>query len=166
MDKIKANIILEILGRPVSNVIEALNTLIKKLSEEKGVKITEKKVHPPVEVKDAKDLYTTFAEISLDLDSLGNYFGVLFGYMPSHIELVYPERITLRNDDVNHLANLIAQRLHNYDAVAKKMIFERDILAQKLKEVAPELFKQMTEEPKKPEVKVKKGKKKKKSKKK
>ena len=162
MEKIRVSIILEILGRPASNVTEALNVLITKLGAEKGVKIIEKKVHPPVEVKDAKDLYTTFAEISLELDNLGNYFGVLFGYMPAHIELVYPERIELRNDDLNHLANQIAQRLHSYDAVAKKLIFDRDILARKLKEIAPHLF----EEPKKDKKIEKKAKKSKKSKKK
>lgn len=148
MEKLKVNIVLEILGRPPENVKEALNTLIVKLGAEKGVKVIEKIYHDPVEVKDSKDLYTAFAEVSLELDSLDNYFLTIFSYMPSHIEVVSPENIELSNSYLNELANQITLRLHNYDAIAKKIIFERDILLRKLQEVAPHLFKKKEDEQK------------------
>jgi len=147
MEKLQVHIVLEILGRPPENVKEALNTIVVRLGSEKGVKVLEKKYHDPVAVEGAKDLYTAFAEVSLELDSLDNYFGIMFAYMPSNIELVHPEEIVLTNHDLNQLAGKLTQRLHDYDAITKKMIFERDIVAQKLKQVAPHLFDKKSKKP-------------------
>ncbi|MBI2631999.1 hypothetical protein HYW75_03275 [Candidatus Pacearchaeota archaeon] len=137
MEKINATVILEILGKPKENVLNALQGLIVKLGNEQGVKIIDQVVHPIIKVKDSKELFTSFAELTLELDSLDYFFGILFTYMPSHIELISPERINLRNDELNILANKLASRLHDYDAIAKRMIAERNILIQKLQEVAP-----------------------------
>ena len=140
MKKLRVQIVLEILGRPAENVKEALNTLVVRLGSEPGVKIISKNYHDPIFVEGAKDLYTAFAEVSLELDTIDNYFGIMFAYMPSNIELINPEEITLSNQDLNQLAGKLIQRLHDYDAITKKMIYERDIVVNKLKEVAPELF--------------------------
>lgn len=144
MQKIHVNLIFEILGRPPEHIKEALNTLVIKLGSEKGVKITSKTYHEPKKIDDpkAKDLYTAFAEVSLELESLADYFKIIFTYMPANIELVSPESIQLNNFELNELANALLQRLHNYDAVTKNVVFERDMFMKKLQEVAPHLFKQ------------------------
>ena len=147
MEKLQANIILEILGRPKENVLSALQGLIAKLGNEQGVKIIDQIIHPVIKVKDSKDLFTSFAELNLELDSMDNYFGILFAYMPSNIELVSPEQINLRNDEFNILANKLAARLHDYDAIAKRMIAERNILVNKLQEVAPLELKKLMQPP-------------------
>lgn len=154
MAKLQIQMILEILGRPAGNVVLALENIVKKLSEEKGIKFIDKKVHDPKEVENSNGLFTSFAEITAELDNLETYFLVLFKYMPSHIELIEPEKIQINNFDLNNLAGALVQRLHSYDAVTKRMIVERDAVLQKLKEVAPEAFEAMKavsnkEEPKK-----------------
>ncbi len=141
MEKLNVAIILEVLGRPAENVKDALVKLVEKLSTEKGVKITSKKINEPKALNEG-DLYTSFAELELELDSLYNYFGILFSYMPSHIEMIYPSKINLTNFELSTLANQLAQRLHSYDAVAKSLVVERDRMAKKLMEVAPHLFQQ------------------------
>jgi hypothetical protein len=145
MEKIKATMVLEILGRPAEHIKNALSELVGRLGAEKGVKVMEKTIHEPVEVKESKDLYTTFAEVSVELDSLANYFGVLFAYMPAHIEIFSPTNFTLSNAEFNELGNKIIGRLHEYDAITKKFVYERNFLLSKLKEVAPELFRQITQ---------------------
>lgn|SRR3989338_4685470 len=142
MEKLQANIILEILGRPPEHIKEALNTLTAKLGSENGIKIIEKTIHEPIPVKDSKDLFTTFADITLELESLINYFNLIFSYMPSHIELINPEKIILTNIDFNELGNKLIQRLHDYDAITKKTLYDNKILMEKLQEVAPHLFNQ------------------------
>lgn len=144
MDKIQALLVIEILGRPAEHVKESLNTLVLKLGSEKGVRITNKTYHDPVPAKDSDSLFTTFAEIEVEFDSIENYFGVLFAYMPSHVEVTYPEKLDLTNIHLNEFANVLVRRLHDYDAIVKKVIFERDLMLQKLKEVAPNLFKEQT----------------------
>jgi len=169
MKKLRVQIVLEILGRPAENVKEALNTLVVRLGSEPGVNIISKNYHDPISVEGAKDLYTAFAEVSLELDTIDNYFGIMFAYMPSNIELINPEEIILSNQDLNQLSGKLMQRLHDYDAITKKMIYERDIVVNKLKEGAPELFepekqeaKDKTEKSEKPETKEKSEKKSKK----
>lgn len=170
MSKLTAVVTLEILGRPAKNVTDALTSLVDKLSKEKGVSVLNKKIHEPKPVEESPDLFTSFAEIEVEFDGLPNYFGIVFAYMPSHIELIHPEKITLKNHDLNALANQVIQRLHGYDAIAKNMIVEKDILTKKLQEIAPHLFKE-PEQPKlqtkiNPKIKSKKSAKKKTTKKK
>lgn len=143
MEKIQAHMILEILGRPKEYIRESLNNLIKvKLANEKGVKIIEQEVHESVPVKDSDDLFTTFAELTIEFESLEHYIEIMFRYMPANMEIIYPEKIILKNEDLNVLANRLTQRLHDYDAIVKNSMMEKEIYANKLKEIAPHLFEQ------------------------
>ena len=155
MDKIKADLVFEILGRPTEHIKTALSSMMDKLGAEKGVKVIEKKVHEPTEVKESKDLYTTFAEVSIEFEAIENLLGIVFTYMPAHVEIISPANFELTNLHLNELSNTLLSRLHNYDAITKKFIYERDFLLNKLREVAPQLFKK-PESPssKKPEVKT------------
>lgn len=167
---LQVTMVFEILGRPADHVKESLTSLVLKLGTEQGVKVVEKTIHDPILVENQKDLFTSFAEVTLDLESLNNYFGVMFAYMPANVELIHPEKITLANIDLNELGNKLVSRLHEYDAITKKALFEMDFFKKKLYEVAPHLFKKKdkkeetkTEEPiKEEETKKKKTKKSKK----
>lgn len=140
MEKITASLILEILGRPKENVVAALEKVVDKLSSEKGVKIISKTLHEPRPVEKS-DLFTSFAEIDVELDSMMTYLTVIFGHMPSNIQITSPEKMTLKNIELNEIGASLTQRLHQYDALAKSVVAERNMYAQKLKDVAPHLFK-------------------------
>jgi hypothetical protein len=144
-EKIQAHLILEILGRPAEHIKEALNELLKKLGTEKGIKIISQDVREPNPIKDS-DLFTSFADITVELDSIDQFFGIIFAYMPAHIEIIYPEDLSLTNFQFNDLGNRILSRLHEYDALAKKIVFERKVLIDKLKEKAPYVFEKKTEQ--------------------
>jgi len=141
MKPLEVNIIIEILGRPKEHIKTAIEQLIERLGKEPGVKLTEKTVHEPKEVENQKDLFTTFAEISLELGSLTSFFGILFAYMPAHVEIISPEKIEIKNTELNELGNKLIARLHDYDAITKKVIVERNIAVNELKKYAPDLFK-------------------------
>ncbi len=157
MAKLNVILIMEILGRPADHVKEALNTLVVKLGSEKGVRIINKTYHDPEPIKESKDLFTAFAELELELDSIENYLGIIFAYMPSHIEIISPERFQLTNTELNDLGNKLIERLHNYDAVVKNVLVERDALLTKLKESAPQLFMQQQKEKEEPKKEKKKS---------
>lgn len=142
MKKIQARMILEILGRPPEHIKEAMTVLLQRLKSEPGVAIIEETHHEPIKVQDSKDLYTTFSEIIFEVESLTMYFGIIFAYMPSNVEILFPQEIAMANADLNEITGLLTQRLHDYDSIAKRMVNERHILEQKLREVAPHLFQQ------------------------
>jgi hypothetical protein len=141
MKKIQARMIIEILGRPPEHIVSSLNMLLDRLAKESEVKILERKVMDPILVKDSKDLYTTFAEVVLEIDSLEKYFVILFAYLPANFEIISPEELVLSNQLLSAVTSKLVQRLHEYDSLAKNVIGERDIILKKLQEVAPHLFK-------------------------
>ena len=59
---------------------------------------------------------------------------IIFGYMPSHIEIIEPENVTMRNSEMNLFFNELMRRLHQYDELAKGVMIERQILAQQIKD--------------------------------
>lgn len=155
--------ILEILGRPPGHIKEAMSVLVQRLKSEPGVRVIDETHHEPVKVQDTKDLYTSFSEILFEVESLTMYFGIIFAYMPSNVEILSPQEIAMANTDLNEITGILAQRLHDYDAIAKKMVSERHILEQKLREVAPALFQQAPTQPVQQPVNVTPSKKKKSS---
>ncbi|MEM4271298.1 MAG: hypothetical protein QXO70_04365 [Candidatus Pacearchaeota archaeon] len=144
MKKLQIDIVLEILGRPKDHVKTALEQLVDRLGKEKDVKILNKKIHEVKEINDKKDLFTSFAEVSLELNSLNSFFGILFAYMPANIELISPEKIEITNNELTELGNKLIARLHDYDAITKKVIIERNIALSELKKYAPHLFKKQS----------------------
>lgn len=147
MEKMKVHIMVEILGRPPQNVKEALQNISTRIGAEKGVKVLSKEIHEPIEVPDAKDLYTSFVDMDLEIDDLQAYLNILFTYMPSNIEFISPESIELKNTFMNELSHAISQRLHHYDAIAKQMLNEKEIILKQLFKYAPHLFKKQEEQP-------------------
>lgn len=154
MEKIQTVMVLEILGRPKEHVVKALEELIEKLGKEKGVNITNKEIHEPIPAQDSDTLFTTFTEVEVEFDTLENYLRILFNYMPANVEIMRPENLSLTNSMLSEIGSSIVQKLHNYDAITKKALVEREILLKKLKEVAPEeldkLIKEVKEKDKKP----------------
>lgn len=132
MEKIKANLIVELMGRPKEHLREALRTLVVKMGSEKGVSLIDKKYHNPKVVKKANNLFITFAEINLEFDSFEHFFAIIMGYMPSNVEIYEPERFKLSTHELNSLSNYIISKLHRYDEIAKNAIVERDILLKQL----------------------------------
>jgi hypothetical protein len=136
--KIGAMFILEAIGRPPEHLTEVLQKIINQFAEEKKVKIIEKKVNEPQLMKDKKDFYTNFAEIEFEVESIDILFFLIYKYMPAHIEITYPENITLSNNDINISLNELTRRLHGYDEIARVMQIEKNVLEKKLKSVLSE----------------------------
>src|SRR3989338_4175525 len=105
MEKIQFRAILEILGRPPEHIIQGLKLIIDRIKAEKGIVIIEEIHHAPALVKDSKDLYTTFSELTLEVDNLNILFGFIFQYMPSNIDIISPENLSLSNQDMNQATN-------------------------------------------------------------
>lgn len=131
--EINASMIIEVLGRPPEHLTEVLEKIIERIDNEKNVTITSKRLNAPVPMKDKPDLFTTFAEIEVEVKTIKELAVLLFKYMPAHIDIISPENIKMTNNDVNEIFNELARRLHGYDEVARVMQVEKRILENKLK---------------------------------
>ncbi len=162
---IRAIFILDVIGRPPEHLIASLEEIIKEIDKEKGVVVKSKEIKKPELMKDQKEFYTTFCEVEIEVEELLSLVGLLFKYMPAHVEIVSPELIALTNDGWNDILNELARRLHGYDEIARILQLEKQTLLKKIQELGGEIPGQPLPQPetKKP---VKKSKSKKKTKKK
>ena len=146
--KLDVIMIIEILGKPPEYIKKALSDLIDKLSKEQGVTLINKKIAEPKEVDKENGIFSSFAEIEIAVNDIRILTVLLFNYMPSHVELINPEFLTIKNYDLNLFFNELTRRLHQYDEIAKITVLERNILVKKLQEF------QKNQEEKKEEIKV------------
>ncbi|MBD3247103.1 hypothetical protein GF378_00600 [Candidatus Pacearchaeota archaeon] len=133
--KIRAIFMMEVLGKPPEHLKKTLENISEKLNQEKEVEVKEKEIHDAKELEKKKGFYTCFSEIEFETDSIVRVVGLMFKYMPAHIEIISPEKISLNNNDFTMLFNELARRLHAYDEVTRVAQAQRNKLAKKLKEV-------------------------------
>ena len=133
MENVKAIIMLEILGRPAEHIKKVLSEIVEKLSSEKDVQIINKKIAEPKLVDGEESLFTSFVEIELQT-TIGKLMAICFGYMPSHVEIIHPEELKIKNNDFNMFLNELVRRLHQYDELAKAMMIERNVIAKQIQE--------------------------------
>jgi len=134
-EEVSAIIIIEVLGRPAEHVKKAINRLIEKLADERGVSVVEKRVHEPRIVEKAETLFLSFAEIELKVSDISKLFHICFSYLPSSVEIVEPSEIKVKLPHINEVVNFLVTRLHQYDAIAKRLSVENTILHKKLREL-------------------------------
>ena len=135
---IRAVMILEAIGRPPEHLTQTLQDLARQINEEKGVEIVEKKINEPVEMKEQKGFYTSFAEIEIDVEDILYLAVLMFKYMLAHIEVISPELIALTGNGWNDILNELTRRLHGYDEVARVLQIEKNILESKFREIMNE----------------------------
>jgi hypothetical protein len=133
--KIKAMMLFEMIGKPKEYLIENLESYIKNI-DSPGIKTLSSKIHECkcLETKDGVDneLFSTFAEVELEFDNLSSLFGIVIRMLPSHIEILEPSDLYLKNFDLGSVLSELAIKLHKYDEVVKVLMMERDHLAIKL----------------------------------
>lgn len=134
--KIRASMILEVLGKPAEHVEETLKTLVTKIGEEKGVELKESKINKPKEL-DGKQagFFTSFAEVEVEVEEMMQLVMLMFGYMPSHVEVIEPHLVALTNSSWAEILTAITQKLHAYDEIARITQIEKQVLEKKLREL-------------------------------
>ena len=129
---------MELMGRPPGHVKESLNTVVMKMGAEKGVSLIDQKYHDPIPVEGTKELYTTFAEIDVEFDSMEFLFAILMGFMPSNIEIYEPNKFKLNASELNSICNYLVSKLHGIDELAKRALIEKDFLLKQLQRLQAE----------------------------
>lgn len=123
--KITCRLIIEILGKPEQHVVDTLRALLKKLKEEKGVKITKGTVHKP---KQEGNFFSAFSEIEAELDDIALLSNICFNYMPSSIEIISPEKLDMNPLMISDFINDLMARLHEVDMRLKSITSQNIVL--------------------------------------
>ncbi len=134
--RIRALLIIEVMGRPAEHLTEALNDIITRIDAEKDVSVVVKKVNEPIELENQKGLYSNFAEIEVEVKTPMIIADLMFRYMPAHVEIISPENFYTTNVNYTQIMSEIARRLHVYDNIARVLQMEKSMLEHKLAELS------------------------------
>jgi len=137
-EKIVSIMIFEIMGKPADYIVKTLKEITDKIPGEKGVRITSRRISEPKPVEKS-EVFTSFAEIEMELDSMQTLLGIIFLYMPAHVEIIEPDTLKIKNFDFNVMANELVRRLHEYDGIAKVAQMENYQLMQKFKMIEEQI---------------------------
>jgi len=140
-ETIRILLIYEILGKPPEHIKLALEKFADEFNDKPNIKLLSKKVHEPkpLEKDDlpegAKDLFTTFAEIELEIEDLNILFNIILNTLPANVEILSPSSLILKNFDLSGVLNELTVKLHKYDEVAKVLTLERNNLAKQVNDL-------------------------------
>ncbi len=123
--------ILEVVGFPEAHVNAIREKVLEKLDAEEGISVVNSKVDPAAQLE-GQQLFGSFVDVELHVDSVDRLYHFCLDYMPSSIEIVdqkeiffdLPEFITSLNDLLQrlHQFNVIISNLHNENKALKKQL--------------------------------------------
>jgi hypothetical protein len=133
--KIRAHLIFEVIGKPKEHLVKALEQILEKLEQEKGVEIENKKVNEPVEMKNQEEFFSDFAEAEILVEDITTLNALMFKYMPAHVEIISPELIALQNNGWNEIFNDMLRKIHGYDEVTRVLQVKAAQMQKKINEL-------------------------------
>lgn len=132
---VTAIMIIEMMGRPAKHLEVSMKEHIDKLKKLKDIKLVRKEINKPVEIKERenqKELYSCFAEVEIECESLTTLSQIVVNFMPSSVEIVEPSKIILDCSESSELLSNVVRRLHDYDNIAKLAQSRINLLNKKL----------------------------------
>lgn len=115
--QIYARFILEILGTPKEYIEQTLKDYVAKLKKD-GIHIKKEKFE---EAKPADKLFTTFAEIEVQLKDMNELLSFCFEALPSSVEIIEPLELTIKAPQLTGFLNDLQARLHETDLIIKSI---------------------------------------------
>ena len=123
-DKIVCRAVIEVLGKPKEHVEKAMQDYIGNLKKDERFVIIREDF---AELKKQEDeMWATFTELEMDVKEIKDVVSFCFEYMPSTIEIIEPDKITLTDQDFSDFFNDLQARLHQVDMVAKQVKLESE----------------------------------------
>ena len=130
---IRCNIIIEVLGKPAEYLDEVLKKTVEDLeTKSEVIEVIDKKFH---EATPIESMFSTFTELEMLFKNMKTLVEFVFAYMPSNIEIIEPNDIKYDLHSANEFINMLAARMHQYDAIIKRATFENKILRHELEKL-------------------------------
>jgi len=130
-ERIVVRITEEVLGSPQEHVDKTLNNVIDNLKEKKGIKVLT--VKPKAAEKMENTMFSAYAEVEFETDSMKTVMEICFDFMPSSIEILEPAGVTIDSNEFTEMLNDLLTKQHKYSFVLNKIKTENIYLMKKLK---------------------------------
>ncbi|MFH1408561.1 MAG: hypothetical protein ABIH34_01510 [Nanoarchaeota archaeon] len=135
--QLQCRVIIEVLGKPESHVKESISEYVKQLKASKDVTILEEEY---ADIKAQEELFSTFVELIMWVESEKALLGFCFDYMPSSIEIFKPATFHFKSNAFAGLLNDLQGRLHHMDMSVKTLSQQNKILSKNAKSLLRNLL--------------------------
>lgn len=122
---IRCKVIIEVLGKPKEYVENAIKQYIEHIKDDSEFVVLNEDYS---EIREQGKLWSKFAELELVIKGTKKLIGFCFEYMPSSIEVLKPEHLSMSNNELSSFLNDLQARLHNVDMAVKNLKAENDFL--------------------------------------
>ena len=122
---IRCRTIIEVLGKPKEHVESALKQYIEHIKEDTEFVVLNEDYS---EIREQGNLWSKFVELELVVKGTMKLISFCFEYMPSSIEVLKPENLTMSNPELSNFLNDLQARLHSVDMVVKQLKAENDFI--------------------------------------
>ena len=106
---------IEVLGYPEDHVKEVMDKVIEKLKKEEGFQILKEEINKPEKVKET--FFASFAELEIKLNDFSKLIHFCYDYLPSSLEILDAEKITMPIREFALGINELVAKLHHYNLV-------------------------------------------------
>ncbi len=128
-DKIKAKVIIEILGAPKGHVENTLKLVLDKIKENDDYNLLNQEIY---EAKEVGKLFTAFTEAEIEFKDIYKLIIFSFDFMPSSIEILEPEKFMINSNNLSDWLNDLLAMIHKQDMLLKKVNANNILLKQEL----------------------------------
>ena len=116
--------IIQMAGAPKGYIEQTLARYLEKL-ESDGLRIKSKDI---AEATENSGLFSCFAEIVAEYKSVEDVMDFCFSSMPSSVEILEPDELTLKSFDFSNVLNELQVRLHALDMQVKQFKSASELL--------------------------------------
>jgi len=123
--------IIEVVGFPKDHVEETTKKIIDNIEkEEKDIRLINAQI---ADAKESKGMFSTFAEIEVDVKDFEALIHFCFFYMPASVEIIEPDKFNIPQTELTNLLNDLLAKLHQNDIIVQKLLIENRVLKSKSK---------------------------------
>ena len=124
--------IIEILGAPKAHVEDTMIKVVDGMQDKEWLEVVSDEV---AEATQQKDLFSSYADVQVWVKSFGHMIEFLFNYMPSSIEILEPQEMQLKREDIGNLMTEISGRLHASDAQLKDLNARNQVIDRNTRQI-------------------------------
>ncbi len=125
--------IIEILGFPDTHVKEVAEKVIEKLKTEDRISVLKENIHDPKKVKET--FFSCFIEIEMKITDLNKLMGFCFDYLPSSLEILDTEKVTIPVREFHFAMSEMIEKLHQYNITVNNLTATVKNLEKEIKKI-------------------------------
>ena len=122
---IRCRTIIEVLGKPKEHVENTIKEYTEHIKKDSELVVLNEEFS---EIREQGKLWSQFVELELVVKGTQKLMGFCFEYMPSSIDVIKPENLSMSSAEISSFVNDLQARLHSVDMVVKKLKGENDFL--------------------------------------